>query len=102
MHVQVNGETRELQAGTTLADLVADLAPDGQRFAVEVNEQLVPRSLHRDRLLVEGNVTYDDIDRVAVPALNHRLVLNFAAHAENIDPRKIIEGLVHGAKRTRR
>jgi sulfur carrier protein len=55
MHVQVNGETRELPAGTTVADLVADLASGAQRFAVEVNEELVPRSLHGDRLLVEGD-----------------------------------------------
>lgn len=55
MHVQVNGETRELPAGTTVADLVADLASLGQRFAVEVNEELVPRSTHADRRLVEGD-----------------------------------------------
>jgi sulfur carrier protein len=55
MHVQVNGETRELPAGTTVADLVADLAAAGQRFAVEVNEELVPRSLHGGRALADGD-----------------------------------------------
>ena len=55
MHVQVNGEPREVPAGTTVADLVADLAASGQRFAVEINEQLVPRSLHADRALAEGD-----------------------------------------------
>ena len=55
MHVQVNGETRELPAGTTVADLVADLAAAGQRFAVEVNEELVPRSTHGARILVDGD-----------------------------------------------
>ena len=41
--------------------------------------------------LLDGrvNVTYDDIDRVAVPALNHRLVLNFAARADGVDPRAL-------------
>jgi len=48
------------------------------------------------------NVTYQDIDRVAVSALHHRLVLNFAAHAEDVDPRKIIQGVVNDAKRLRR
>jgi len=32
-----------------------DLAARGQRFAVEVNEELIPRSLHADRRLVEGD-----------------------------------------------
>ena len=54
--------------------------------------------------LLDGrvNVTYDDIDQVAVPALNHRLVLNFAAVADGIDPRTLIERVLHGARRLRR
>ena len=55
MHVQINGEPREVPAGTTVADLVADLAARGQRVAVEVNEELIPRSLHVDHRLVEGD-----------------------------------------------
>jgi sulfur carrier protein len=55
MHVQVNGESREVPDGTTVADLVADLASAGQRFAVEVNEELVPRSTHADRPLADGD-----------------------------------------------
>ncbi len=47
------------------------------------------------------NITYDDIDQVAVPALNHRLVLNFAAVADGIDPRALIERVLHGARRLR-
>jgi MoxR-like ATPase len=56
------------------------------------------------RALLAGrvNVTYDDIDQVAVPALNHRLVLNFAAHADGIDPRTLIERILHAAKRLQR
>jgi sulfur carrier protein len=55
MHVQVNGEPREVPAGTTVADLVTDLAASGLRFAVEVNEELVPRSLQADHRLAEGD-----------------------------------------------
>lgn len=53
--------------------------------------------------LLDGrvNVTYDDIDRVAVPALNHRLVLNFTAIADGIDPRSLIEHVLHEARRLR-
>jgi MoxR-like ATPase len=56
------------------------------------------------RALLAGrvNVTYDDIDRVAIPALNHRLVLNFAAQADGVDPRALVEGLVQSAKRLHR
>jgi len=53
--------------------------------------------------LLDGrvNVSYDDVDRVAVAALNHRLVLNFAAIADGIDPRTLIERTLHGARRLR-
>ena len=56
------------------------------------------------RALMSGraNITYEDIDSMAVPALNHRLVLNFAAQAEGIDPRALIEGVVHAAQRLHR
>ena len=51
--------------------------------------------------LLDGrvNVTYDDIDRVAIPALNHRLVLNFAAVADGVDPRTLIERILHAARK---
>ncbi len=56
------------------------------------------------RALMAGraNVTYEDIDSLAVPALNHRLVLNFAAQAEGIDPRTLIESVLHAAQRLHR
>jgi MoxR-like ATPase len=56
------------------------------------------------RALLAGrvNVTYADIDRVAVPALTHRLVLNFAARADEIDPRVLIQRLLDAAKRLHR
>ena len=54
--------------------------------------------------LLDGraNVSYEDVDRVAVPALNHRLVRNFAAEAENIDPAVIVERILHSARKLRR
>jgi sulfur carrier protein len=43
--VSVNGERRELSAGTTVAGLVALLpgAPDGRGLAVAVDGEVVPR-----------------------------------------------------------
>jgi MoxR-like ATPase len=54
--------------------------------------------------LLDGraNVSYDDVDRVASPALNHRLVLNFAAEAEGIDPFTIITRILQSARKLRR
>jgi MoxR-like ATPase len=56
------------------------------------------------RALLAGraHLTYEDIDRVAVSALNHRLVLNFAARADDIDPRALIQRLLDAAKRLHR
>jgi len=55
------------------------------------------------RALLDGrvNVTYDDIDQVAIPALNHRLVLNFAAIADGVDPRALVERVLHAAQKLR-
>ena len=54
--------------------------------------------------LLDGraNVSYDDVDQIAVPTLNHRLVLNFAAEAENIDPNEIVTRIVQSARKLRR
>jgi MoxR-like ATPase len=54
--------------------------------------------------LLDGraNVSYDDVDRVAVPTLNHRLVLNFAAEAESIDPSDIVVRIIQSARKLRR
>jgi MoxR-like ATPase len=39
------------------------------------------------RALLEGryNVSFEDVRRVYLPALRHRVILNFEAQAENVD-----------------
>ncbi|MEZ5653672.1 MAG: sulfur carrier protein ThiS [Burkholderiaceae bacterium] len=44
--ISVNGETRAIVAGATIADLVAELGLTGKRIAVERNGEIVPRSRH--------------------------------------------------------
>ncbi|MBE0402892.1 sulfur carrier protein ThiS [Halomonas citrativorans] len=44
MHIQLNGEPYTLEAGQTAADLIDQLALTGRRVAVEINEEIVPRS----------------------------------------------------------
>jgi MoxR-like ATPase len=49
-----------------------------------------------------ANVAADDVDRSAVAALNHRLVLNFAAEAEGVNPRIIVERALSSVRKLRR
>ena len=55
MKIEVNGEPRELSAGTTVADLIDQLSLTGKRLAVELNEDIVPRSQHADIRLNDGD-----------------------------------------------
>jgi sulfur carrier protein len=51
----VNGEKRSVPAGHTLAELVADLALQERRVAVEVNREIVPRSRYSEHVLNSGD-----------------------------------------------
>jgi thiamine biosynthesis protein ThiS len=44
MQIFVNGERREVADSTSMGALVAELGLGGRRIAVEVNDELVPRS----------------------------------------------------------
>lgn len=55
MFVQVNGEAMELPSGATIAVLIDRLTLAGKRLAVEVNEDIVPRSQHVQFTLNEGD-----------------------------------------------
>lgn len=54
MRIQVNGDERDVTARTVLA-LVQELGFDIRKVAVERNLAIVPRSLHADTQLVEGD-----------------------------------------------
>jgi MoxR-like ATPase len=49
-----------------------------------------------------ANVSIEDVEKSAVAALNHRLVLNFAAEAEGIDSRVLVERAVQSVRKLRR
>ena len=55
MKITVNGEAQELTEPVTIAALVESLDLAGRRIAVEVNEELVPRSTFADRTLEDGD-----------------------------------------------
>ena len=48
------------------------------------------------RALLDGryNVSFEDVRRVYLPALRHRVILNFEAQAEGIEPDKVLLGIV--------
>jgi thiamine biosynthesis protein ThiS len=55
MSLSVNGETMALPGGTTLAGLIARLALDIRKVAVERNLEIVPRSLYGATALRTGD-----------------------------------------------
>ena len=55
MRVSVNGEPRTLAEGFTVAELLRALELGDRRVAVEVNQDIVPRSEHAQHVLREGD-----------------------------------------------
>jgi thiamine biosynthesis protein ThiS len=51
----MNGEPREVEAGTTVARLIAALQMQPRYLAVERNFELVPRGSHAECVLYEGD-----------------------------------------------
>ena len=62
MKVRVNGTERELPEDATVKDLLETMAIPAGPVAVEVNRDIVPRALHAEHVLHEG-------DRVEVVTL---------------------------------
>ena len=46
IEIKVNGDALTVPEDAKLTDLVAQMDLEGQRFAIEVNEDIVPRSEH--------------------------------------------------------
>lgn len=59
VRITLNGEEQRLETALTVAQLLESLGLTGQRVAVEVNREIVPRSRHADAKL-------QDNDRVEV------------------------------------
>ncbi len=55
LEVIVNGESRRISAGHTLADLVAELGLAGHRIAVELNRRIIPHGRYAEKTLKEGD-----------------------------------------------
>jgi len=55
MKIFVNGQGRELPEGFNAAGLVEQMGLTGQRLAMEVNEEIVPRSTFGQHFFQEGD-----------------------------------------------
>jgi sulfur carrier protein len=55
IEIVVNGEPRQVPAGTTVAGLVAELGLGDRRVAVERNREVVPRAQHTEVPLEAGD-----------------------------------------------
>jgi thiamine biosynthesis protein ThiS len=55
MQILLNGEPREIAPDATVEMLIAELDLGEKRFAVEINEELVPRSTFAARGLAKGD-----------------------------------------------
>ncbi|MBI5451629.1 MAG: sulfur carrier protein ThiS [Gammaproteobacteria bacterium] len=55
MEIVLNGAPRSIADGTSVTALVESLGLTGKRIAVEINLEIVPRSLHASQLLQSGD-----------------------------------------------
>ncbi|MFM1892294.1 MAG: hypothetical protein RLZ44_1371 [Pseudomonadota bacterium] len=55
MQIQLNGAAREVADNITLSTLIETLELGAKRIAIEVNEELVPRTQHGEHLLRPGD-----------------------------------------------
>src|SRR5262245_29334102 len=90
--------------------LVLATHPQGEFATAETNRYLrfgaSPRAAQalvlagKVRALLEGryNVSFEDIRRVYLPALRHRVLLNFEAQAENIAPDTVLAQILNEVK----
>ena len=55
MQVFVNGDSIEIDAGASVADLVRTLTDDPRGIAIELNREIVPKSKHEETSLNDGD-----------------------------------------------
>jgi sulfur carrier protein len=53
--ITINGQPDQIPQNSTVADLIRQLNLEGKPLAVEVNLELVPKQLHAQRQLAQGD-----------------------------------------------
>lgn len=56
IQVTVNGDVKQFRQGATVADLIAGMELTGQRIAVELNLEIVPKAEHVNTQLQDNDV----------------------------------------------
>lgn len=54
--IQVNGEEKQLPREMPLAEIIDTMQMTSRRIAVELNQEIVPRSLYASTILKSGDV----------------------------------------------
>ncbi len=54
--IRLNGETKNVQENTTIADLLAGIGMGSEAVAVEVNRTVVSKAAHPSRIIQENDV----------------------------------------------
>jgi len=55
MKIYVNGQGQELPEGLSASGLIEQMGLSGRRLAMEVNEEIVPRSTFDQHVFAEGD-----------------------------------------------
>ena len=55
MKITINGVEKQFTSSLTLDSLLVELGHANKKVAVEVNEEIVPRSQLRNKLVVDGD-----------------------------------------------
>ena len=55
VQIHLNGEPREVEVDTTIVALLDQTGFGERRVAVEINREIVPRGVHAQRVLREGD-----------------------------------------------
>jgi sulfur carrier protein len=58
MNITLNGDSRSVQPGATLADLIASLGEQPQALATAVNGEFVPREARAQMPLRDGDAVF--------------------------------------------
>jgi len=55
MNITINGETRTLEEDLNLQQLISMLGLENKRLAIEVNQEIVPRSEYASHVLINND-----------------------------------------------
>ena len=55
MQIRINGQPHPIEDNLSLADLIQILGLQDKRLAIELNQSIIPRSLHQQTILSNGD-----------------------------------------------